>query len=218
MGKKVFVDLTHPFSAEIPRWPYFVKPVIDSMHTLAKGGVLTQRIDCVQHTGTHADAPKHFRNDGLSPADIDLEIYIGEALVIDLSPLGGALYDGIAADMLESALGDRRPERVLCKTASVLSGGFPDSFAHFTADSARLLVDRKVRLVGIDTPSVDRVDSKDLGAHNVFADSGVAIIENLVLDHVSPGRYELIALPLKLVGMDASPIRAVLRLLDQRDQ
>ena len=59
MGKKVFVDLTHPFSADIPRWPYFAKPVIDSMHTLAKGGVLTQRIDCVQHTGTHCDAPRH---------------------------------------------------------------------------------------------------------------------------------------------------------------
>ena len=59
MGKKVFVDLTHPFSADIPRWPYFVKPVIDSMHSLAKGGVLTQRIDCVQHTGTHCDAPRH---------------------------------------------------------------------------------------------------------------------------------------------------------------
>ena len=59
MGKKVWVDLTHPFSAEIPRWPYFVKPVIDSMHTMAKGGVLTQRVDCVQHTGTHADAPRH---------------------------------------------------------------------------------------------------------------------------------------------------------------
>ncbi len=59
MGKKVFIDLTHPFSAEIPRWPYFDKPVIDNNHTMAKGGVLTQKITCVQHTGTHCDAPRH---------------------------------------------------------------------------------------------------------------------------------------------------------------
>ena len=59
MGKKVFVDLTHPFSAEIPRWPYFDKPVIDNTHTMAKGGVLTQKITCTMHTGTHCDAPRH---------------------------------------------------------------------------------------------------------------------------------------------------------------
>ena len=59
MGKKVFVDLSHPFSAEIPRWPYFDKPVIDNAHTMAKGGVLTQKITCTMHTGTHCDAPRH---------------------------------------------------------------------------------------------------------------------------------------------------------------
>ena len=59
MGKTVFVDLTHPFSAEIPRWPYFDKPVIDNTHTMAKGGVLTQKITCTMHTGTHCDAPRH---------------------------------------------------------------------------------------------------------------------------------------------------------------
>ena len=59
MGKKVFVDLTHPFSADIPRWPYFDKPVIDSKHGLAKGGVLTQYVGCTMHTGTHCDAPRH---------------------------------------------------------------------------------------------------------------------------------------------------------------
>lgn len=57
MSKKVFIDLTHPFGAEIPRWPYFDKPEIDNAHTMAKGGVLTQRINCTMHTGTHCDAP-----------------------------------------------------------------------------------------------------------------------------------------------------------------
>ena len=59
MGKKVFISLSHPFSAEIPRWPYFDKPIIDNAHTMAKGGVLTQKITCTMHTGTHCDAPRH---------------------------------------------------------------------------------------------------------------------------------------------------------------
>ena len=59
MGKKVYVDLTHPFSAEIPRWPYFDKPEITNAHTMAKGGVLTSKITCTMHTGTHCDAPRH---------------------------------------------------------------------------------------------------------------------------------------------------------------
>ena len=90
MGKKVFVDLTHPFSAEIPRWPYFVKPVIDSMHTMAKGGVLTQRVDCVQHTGTHADAPRHVMErefDGKRARythEMPVDAYTGDAVCLEI--------------------------------------------------------------------------------------------------------------------------------------
>ena len=90
MGKKVFVDLTHPFSAEIPRWPYFVKPVIDSMHTMAKGGVLTQRVDCVQHTGTHADAPRHVMErefDGRRARythEMPVDAYTGDAVCLEI--------------------------------------------------------------------------------------------------------------------------------------
>jgi kynurenine formamidase len=88
MGK-VWVDLTHPFSAEIPRWPYFVKPVIDSMHTLAKGGVLTQRIDCVQHTGTHADAPRHVMDRVQRQAcplhhEMPVDAYTGDAVCLEI--------------------------------------------------------------------------------------------------------------------------------------
>ena len=89
MGK-VWVDLTHPFSAEIPRWPYFVKPVIDSMHTMAKGGVLTQRVDCVQHTGTHADAPRHVMErefDGKRARythEMPVDAYTGDAVCLEI--------------------------------------------------------------------------------------------------------------------------------------
>lgn len=96
MAKKVMIDLTHPFCADIPRWPYFAKPVIDSMHTLAKGGVLTQRIDCVQHTGTHCDAPRHVMEiefDGKRARythEMPVDAYTGDAicLEIDIEPWG----------------------------------------------------------------------------------------------------------------------------------
>lgn len=90
MSKKVFVDLTHPFSADTPRWPYFAKPVIDNMHSLAKGGVLTQRIDCVQHTGTHADAPRHvmeYEFDGRRARythEMPVDAYTGEAVCLEV--------------------------------------------------------------------------------------------------------------------------------------
>jgi len=90
MGKKVFVDLTHPFSVEIPRWPYFAKPVIDSMHSMAKGGVLTQRVDCVQHTGTHADAPRHVMErefDGKRARythEMPVDAYTGDAVCLEI--------------------------------------------------------------------------------------------------------------------------------------
>ena len=90
MGKKVFVDLTHPFGAEIPRWPYFDKPEIDNTHTMAKGGVLTQSIKCTMHTGTHCDAPRHvmeYEFDGRRARythEMDVDAYTGEAVVLDI--------------------------------------------------------------------------------------------------------------------------------------
>jgi kynurenine formamidase len=90
MGKKVFVDLSHPFSAEIPRWPYFDKPVIDNAHTMAKGGVLTQKITCTMHTGTHCDAPRHvmeYEFDGRRARythEMPVDAYTGDAVCLDV--------------------------------------------------------------------------------------------------------------------------------------
>ena len=96
MGKTVFVALTHPFSAEIPRWPYFDKPEIDNTHTMAKGGVLTQSIKCTMHTGTHCDAPRHvmeYEFDGRRARysdEMPIDAYTGQAVVlkIDIEPWG----------------------------------------------------------------------------------------------------------------------------------
>lgn len=171
------------------------------------------------HSGTHTDAPKHFREGGEAIADMDLEPYLGEAQVIDLTAADPKLLStGITPQLLTSAglrEGDGLPRRVLLKTGTGgASGMFPESFAHLTEEAAQALVKMGIRLVGIDTPSIERVDAKDMRVHQALADGRVAILENLALTHVEPGRYELIALPLKFADMDASPVRAVLRELE----
>ena len=159
------------------------------------------------HTGTHVDAPFHVLRDGESPANADLSAYVGAADVLDLSNVRAVEPQHLAG------MADQSPERVLIKTGTANSDSFDASFAYFTPGAARLLVSLGVKLVGIDTPSVDKKDSQTMESHRIFASAEVAVLENLVLMNVDPGRYELLALPLKLAGLDASPVRAVLRSL-----
>jgi arylformamidase len=159
------------------------------------------------HTGTHADAPLHFLREGTSIAEMDLSVYIGLAQVIDL--VGAKSIEAEHVLPLAPVL----PERVLFKTRLSPVERFDPDFAYISPDAARLLADYGIRLVGIDTPSVDSSHSKTMETHKILAASGIAILENLNLANVSPGQYELIALPLKLASMEGSPVRAVLRTL-----
>lgn len=206
------IDISQTLSPAIAVWPGDTE--FRPFWVMQKSGDTPVNVGSVTmslHTGTHADAPKHFRNDGESPDAAELSAYVGRALVIDLSDsdtLQGILPEHLAAYDAE------RPERVLFRTNTAEAGVFPKSCAHFTEAAAQVLVGWEVRLVGIDTPSVDQLDSKSLPAHHVFDSAGIAILENLVLGDVKAGWYELIALPLKFADMDASPVRAVLRTLD----
>jgi len=159
------------------------------------------------HTGTHSDAPLHFLRDGTSITDMDLSVYIGPAQVIDL--IGAKSVE--AEHLLAVAIGFL--ERVLFKTHLSPVERFGPDFAYISPEAARILADSGIKLVGIDTPSVDSSHSKTMETHKILATSGVAILENLNLANVSPGQYELIALPLKLADMEGSPVRAVLRTL-----
>jgi arylformamidase len=156
------------------------------------------------HTGTHADAPLHFLPDGAASVDASLDPYIGPAIVVDVR--------GVSSIKAEHVLPiDTSVRRILFHTGTANPDRWNPEFAYFSTEAARLLAERKILLVGIDTPSVDKSDSKTLDSHRLFASANVALLENLLLDGVQPGEYELIALPLKLSGMDASPIRAILR-------
>ena len=160
------------------------------------------------HTGAHADAPLHYAQGGAAIGAVDLEPYLGPCRVvhcIDLGPL-------IEPAQLAHALRDL-PPRILVRTRHRASQSW-DSFTAYAPESVALLARHGVRLIGIDTPSVDPSTSKGLHAHQELLRHDLRVLENLVLDEVAEGDYELIALPLKWTTADASPVRAVLRQLN----
>lgn len=149
------------------------------------------RIDTGLHNGTHADAPLHFLPDGAAIDKVPLERFIGECLV---AAVPGGPVDARSAAELPFA------ERLLIKG----SGG-----AWFTEDGARELARRGVRLIGTDSNSVG-IEGAQVGPHRAFLSAGVAILENLDLSSVAPGKYFLCAPPVLIGGAEAAPVRAVL--------
>ena len=161
------------------------------------------------HVGAHADAPLHYDDAGAPVGALALEPYLGPCRVVHA--LGCAPL--VQWRHLEHALHDL-PPRVLVRTyARAPIDRFDDALAAFEPLTLERLADLGVVLVGIDTVSVDPAESKTLAAHQVLLGRGLRVLENLVLDDVAEGDYELIALPLKLATADASPVRAVLRAL-----
>lgn len=157
------------------------------------------------HTGAHADAPMHYANGAPAIGAVDLLPYLGPCRVIHCLECGPLVEPQHIAHAL-----DQLPPRVLLRTAAAAS----QSWALFTAiapATLALLATKNIALVGIDTPSVDPATSQDLPSHQLLLKHGLRVLENLVLDEVPEGDYELIALPLKLTKADASPVRAVLR-------
>jgi arylformamidase len=165
------------------------------------------------HTGAHADAPLHYDADGAPIGAVDLDAFLGPCRVIHaigVRPLVALAHLAHAMPPHAAAL----PSRVLVRTyARAPLDAFDADCAAFAPATIEALADLGVRLVGIDTASVDPTRSKTLDSHQVLRRRGLRVLENLVLDDVPEGDYELIALPLKLATADASPVRAVLRAL-----
>ena len=167
--------------------------------------VNVNRITLSPHTGAHADAPMHYANGQASIGEVDLAPYLGPCRVIHCLDCGPLVLPAHIAHAL-----DDLPARVLLRTARAAS----QSWASFTAiapETLALLASKNIALVGIDTPSVDPATSQDLPSHHQLLAHQLRVLENLVLDDMAEGDYELIALPLKLTRADASPVRAVLR-------
>lgn len=159
------------------------------------------------HVGSHTDAPLHYDDAGAAIADVALATYLGPCRVIHAFDAGTHVAPAHVLPHLAAI-----PPRVLLRTyrRAPVDRWDPD-FTAIDAATIDLLHAHGVRLVGIDTPSLDPEQSKTLEAHQRVRAHGMAILEGIVLDEVAEGDYELIALPLKIRGGDASPVRAVLR-------
>jgi arylformamidase len=200
-------DISPRVTPRLGVWPGDTPPGREVLLDLRRGDSVTlSTIRATVHLGAHADAPSHYGADAPDIASRDLGLYLGPCDVIRVAAGRGTRVD----------VGDL-PRLPATPRLLLATGTFPDparwnaDFAALAPGLVELLAARGVRLIGIDTPSVDLMDSKDLPAHQAFLRHDMAILEGLVLAHVPEGRYELIALPLALEGFDASPVRAVLR-------
>ncbi|MFH1748267.1 MAG: cyclase family protein [Planctomycetota bacterium] len=202
-------DISPPISAALAVWPGDTPVRREVLEDMRAGGIVTlSTLHGTVHAGAHADAPNHYVEDGEGIDQVAVERYLGECQVIRVDvPRGAAIGPADVKTPLNAA-------RVLFAT-----GTRPDP-ATFNRDFAALSVElvdclqaAGVRLVGIDTPSVDLFVDKALPVHRRLGELGILILEGLDLTQVPAGKYELIALPLRLMDFDASPVRAVLRSL-----
>ncbi len=200
-------DLSPRIDPTTPVWPGDTPYLCQPAWSIESGSsVNVTTLHSTPHVGAHIDAPFHFDSRGETAAELPLEPYLGRCLLIDLprAPL-------IRPEHLRGFdLG--RAERLLVRTNSVGDRRrFAEDFTALSPAAAELLAERGVKLVGLDSPSMDPFSSKTLDAHKALWRGGVGILEGLLLDGVPVGEYELIALPLRLAGACASPVRAVLR-------
>jgi len=205
----VLYDISPPISPKLKVWPGDTSPSRQVLMHMAEGANITlSTLHTTVHVGAHADAPSHYSKSGASIDQRSLHTYIGKCQVIRVPCPPRHLVSIRDLDT-----------RVHAKRVLICTGTYPnpnefnEDFAALSPDLVDRLHEQGVFLVGVDMPSVDPFESKELKAHKKFLLHDMAILEGLVLGHVPEGVYELIALPLNLVGFDASPVRAVLRLL-----
>lgn len=194
----MFIDISLPIGPEMPVWPGDPRVVVEPISRVEDGDVAAvSRLALGTHTGTHVDPPAHFVPGGLTVDGLPLELLVGPAVVIDAA--GGAPID---ARLLEALGVPPGTARLLLRTQAATG--------LVTLDGAEWLVDRGVRLVGVDTLSIEP-ETDDYPVHRVLLGGGVIIVEGLDLTAAPPGPYELLCLPLRVAGGDGAPARAVLR-------
>jgi arylformamidase len=207
--KKIW-DISPPVAPGSPVFPGDTPYQQHWSATLGPGcPVNVSTITLSPHVGAHADAPLHYDAQGASIGTVDLEPYLGPCRVIHALGCGPL----VQWEHLQHAAREL-PARVLVRTYERMPTGRWDAeLAAYAPETIEKLAVLGVKLVGIDTASIDPAESKTLDSHQVIRRLDLRVLENLVLDDVPEGDYELIALPLKLVTADASPVRAVLRQL-----
>ena len=201
-------DISSPLHPGSPVFPGDTAYRQDWTATIAPGcPVNVSVLTLSPHVGSHADAPLHYDAQGEPVGALDLQPYLGPCRVIHAIGCGPL----IEWRQLAHAVQDL-PPRLLVRTYQRMPvDRWDPALSAFAVETLERLADLGVLLVGIDSASIDPADSKTLPSHQLIRQRGLRVLENLVLDAVPEGDYELIALPLKLMLADASPVRAVLR-------
>jgi arylformamidase len=203
------LDVSVPLAAGVPAYPGNPEFELEPVKRIADGGSSNvSRLVMGTHTATHVDAPRHFFDDGAGVDQLQLDLLLGRARVVEIARRGAITEQDLAAAGLREDL------RVLFKTPnSALWNGerFHTDYTYLTEDGARYLVDQGVKLVGIDYLSVEQFKKAGAPAHRALLSHGVIIIEGLNLADAEPGMYELYCLPLRIAGADGAPARVVLK-------
>ncbi|MDA8793172.1 cyclase family protein [Bacteriovoracaceae bacterium] len=205
--KYEIIDISPPISSTSPVFPGDTSFCKEELLSFEKGNHLTlSTIRTTTHIGAHADAPIHYHANGITIEQRNLEYYLGPVNVLDAGHVKNCriLPEHINNDLITT-------NRVLFKTQSFPHNGpWQNNFTSLSPEIINLLAEKNVKTVGIDTPSVDPANSKELETHRNIFTHNMAILEGIDLDQVEPGEYFLNALPLKIKKGDASPVRAVL--------
>lgn len=214
-------DITPRITPQLGVWPGDTPASREILLEIETGATVTlSTLRATVHLGAHADGPNHYGAGSPAIDQRSLEFYLGSCRVVHVAVPRAAR---VTVDLLERAIAGEKqpgsaaphsefPPRILIATGTVPDPEhWNNDFAALSPELVDYLHNRGVRTIGIDTPSVDLMDDKLLRAHKRFLAHDMAILEGLVLTKVPPGIYELIALPLPLVGFDASPVRAILR-------
>jgi arylformamidase len=200
-------DISQTLQPGIAVWPGDPEFRLDPVLRIAEDGESNVSILRLgTHTGTHVDAPRHLDASGKDTAGIPVSIFFGPARVIQIPVETCIRGDDLAP------LSWQGVDRVLFRTrcSSHPENLFDQDFVYLDEGAAEYLTEKGILLVGIDAPSVDPFDSRELRSHRMLLQHGIVILENLRLGHVPPGDYNLVCLPLKLADADGSPVRAIL--------
>lgn len=204
-------DITLPYTNDLPSWPGAAKAQIERVKSIAEGSTSNVSHMAVSvHHGTHIDAPLHYVDGAGSIDTLSLDVLMGPAQLFDV---GDA--PSISQAFLQSQHLDDGVERVLFKTRNSrlwndMTHEFFDRFVAVDADAATWMVDRGIKLVGVDYLSVETYHTDQHPTHKILLGAGVIVLEGLDLRQVSAGTYNLVCLPINIVGSDGAPARAVL--------
>jgi arylformamidase len=206
-------DISRPLTKDLAAWPGDTPFRYELTWRLSQTcSVNVGAMNTSTHNGTHADAPFHFDGEGAAIDSIPLENYIGPAVVIDITGKFSRAEASIAvADLEHARLQIAETRRILLKSNYFPDPTrFPDWIPVLKSEAIAWLSEMNVVLLGVDVPSVDPIEAKVLANHRALAAGKIAIIESLDLSEIEAGVYQFAALPLKIVGGDAAPVRALL--------